>query len=124
MGWDNITASQRSLLLRRDAWLSERLHFAPLTQKERHRGWRGKARARFTQRKAKRNTLTGTPVPPALRNTNEHGRSKVINNIQCKKVVMFHTWQDLAECVTEPAYEMLSYQINSSWLGYEPCHIY
>lgn len=34
---------------------------------------------------------------------------------------MIHTWQDLAEYVTEPAHEMLSYQINSSWLGYELC---
>lgn len=37
---------------------------------------------------------------------------------------MFHTWQGLAEYVMEAAREMLSYQINSSWLGYEPCHIY
>lgn len=37
---------------------------------------------------------------------------------------MLHTWQGLAEHVLEPAREMLSCQINSSWLGDEPCHIY
>lgn len=49
------------------------------------------------------------------------GEVELVNNLQWEgRSNVSH----MAEAVTEPAHEMLSYQINSSWLGCEPCHIY
>lgn len=118
-------ASGCVLLPRSKAWHSNQFHFSPLAQKERHRRWWLKALVRFTQRKAKRNTRNRHTMPSLLQKHKwAWKKSKICIIFRGKKEVMLHTWQDLAGYVTEAALEMLSYQINSSWLGCEPCHIY